>query len=422
MTILIALIVSILLHGGALVMLHQLENRDLHLRLTRTDSISADDADETPETDPELQREITPGITDGVATTMTWIGYREYEEHLARLADQDQAAMTQAARSGNPLADDPRPIAPPTNASEALADASSASQSAPDVVLSDETAAPEVEREPEPERVTPVETVTETEVAEPVPATELDAGFDPDIASAPPENPQDAPEPTSEVEPEPESESVEVTDQLTEAVREDDAIAPQQDDASDGQPSDSTEVTPVENTPTQATGESAETQGEPVDPSAAQSDLDSTATSTKDVPAIKWNNGKPQAIQGVEVRPYSLYRHIRFDSNDLQFDMRWSGRMRQNPVVSLRFDRDGRVASVSVARYSGYAYFDLHYLKTWLSRWTARDPRLAQLAPGQMTYPITLTLVFIPEPKPEPETEATTGAETGDDDDGSNGG
>lgn len=399
LTILVALLVSILLHATTLVMFHRAREKEPNVRLTHTDS-QGDDAQDDEADEDDLAREITPGITDGVATTMTWIGYREYEEHLARLADQDQAAMTQALRAGDPTADDPRPLAPPTDAARVAAE-SSAVQPPPVVDIESQPAAPDAEREPDVDLTQPIEPTSDlVDDTTEIPIAEVEPAFDPEPERAAPESSEDAETPESNVEPDPESESTQVTDALADERDRDSAEAAVTQE-SEQSPSNSDEATPAVNTPTQSTGEAAETQGEPVDPSAAQADRDSSATSTQKVPAVKWNNGKPQAVRGVELRPYSLYRHVRFDSNDLQFDMRWVGRMKQNPVVSLRFDRDGRVASVSIDRYSGYTYFDQNYLKTWLSRWTARDPRLAQLAPGQMTYPITLTLVFIPEPPPE---------------------
>ena len=55
--------------------------------------------DDPYEEQPEEQPEEL-GIEESLAETPTWIGYEEYEEHLARLSEVEQAAMLAAPTAG----------------------------------------------------------------------------------------------------------------------------------------------------------------------------------------------------------------------------------------------------------------------------------------------------------------------------------
>ena len=75
--------------------------------------------------EPEHFREPPPdesvrlGIEESTASTTTWIGYDEYQEHMAALAETEQAAFTT-----NPPVTLPSPAAPPSEPTEAQAAAS----------------------------------------------------------------------------------------------------------------------------------------------------------------------------------------------------------------------------------------------------------------------------------------------------------
>jgi hypothetical protein len=53
-------------------------------------------------------------------------------------------------------------------------------------------------------------------------------------------------------------------------------------------------------------------------------------------------------------------------------------------------------------RTSGYEELDTKYLASWMSRWRARDKRLAQLEPDDMTNQLLMRIVFIEEPEDQP--------------------
>ncbi len=67
----------------------------------------AADASHIP-TPPEEQPDIRLGLSESQTSTLTWIGYREYEQHLAVYAEQEQAAM-----QVDPLSI-PTPVSEPT--------------------------------------------------------------------------------------------------------------------------------------------------------------------------------------------------------------------------------------------------------------------------------------------------------------------
>jgi len=72
---------------------------------------------EKPETPPELAEEekLELGIDESDATTMNWIGYAEYEKHLAALSEVEQAALRVQASSGSGGTESPTlPPAPPS--------------------------------------------------------------------------------------------------------------------------------------------------------------------------------------------------------------------------------------------------------------------------------------------------------------------
>ncbi|MCZ6837180.1 MAG: hypothetical protein O7G85_15505, partial [Planctomycetota bacterium] len=99
----IGLVCSLLLHAGLLLPMmistttSQAQAQDLESRFDPEDF-------KRPEVEPLVPpEEETPlGLDIDTPSTLTWVGYEEYEEHIAALAKMDQAAFT----------DDP--AAPPT--------------------------------------------------------------------------------------------------------------------------------------------------------------------------------------------------------------------------------------------------------------------------------------------------------------------
>lgn len=381
---------------------------------------------ETPPADERLpnETEFKPGIDKGAPAMVTWIGYEEYEEHLAQLGETDQAAFTSAISRGTP-------------------DSMSTEQAPPPQTPPEQTKAQASGQTPDVAPALP-----------PIEATKID---DPKTGEAAPPAPETAEAPSSTDAKAPATEAAPNVESVTLPVppAEQTARAPVESKTDEAKPAEATpelppaeillrgpeEEEPARVQPERRTDQSMQEQqpqptpetdpsllpmsvptpmpgvapmpvsapqGEPVAKDAASSEKDSSATSTKEVAESKWNNGKPLAVKGMELHPYSLQRHILLDSRDFMFSQqlnrgRWEGRVRRNPIVSMRFGRDGRVGEIRLIRLSGFAPLDQTYLTSWIARWKAVDKRLAQLGPGELTSPILMKIVFIDEPEAKAE-------------------
>lgn len=387
-----ALIASLALHLSAFGLVHGIRNWG-GLPVTQA---RADESPQRPETSPPPEEdEIKLGIEDGAPAVVTWIGYDEYEEHLARLAQTEQAAFSSAIARGTPEAmsteQAPPQQAPATQPAEveppAAPDQAGAKSAAPEEIASSSPAAQEA---PRPAEAAPFDSFP----LPPAPAERF------------------VPQPR-EVEPQPQAEPIDEPDEQGESP------APSQQPAErplERPQAPSETVIEADPTLTPTTAPSplpgvsptpvSSPQGEPTPLDSTQSSKDSAATSTKQVPESKWDSGKPLAAEGLELRPYSLYRHITWDSHDVMFAQqlnrgRWDGRVVRNPIVSMRFDRHGRVGEARIIRPSGYAPLDQMYLKSWIARWTAAGEGLTQLKLDELTAPIQMKIVFIDEPPPK---------------------
>ena len=85
------------------------------------------------EPEPELEERVELGIDESDAVTMNWIGFSEYEKHLAALAEVEQAALRLESSSGS-RGDGPSTL-PPTPPTETVA---TSPQPAPDPAPSTE--------------------------------------------------------------------------------------------------------------------------------------------------------------------------------------------------------------------------------------------------------------------------------------------
>ncbi len=336
----IAAALSLLLHALVLASLG-----DLSALAGRADPRVLFLAEEPMATPPEEEDQWEPGIERGDAASLSWIGYEEYEEHLARLAEVEQAAFTLDEQSGAPAA---APVAPQFE-DPALAQQMAEPIESPE---SAESASPEA-----PEMAT-------TEGAEE--AAPLPAEAAPDVALS--------------------SQAAQQLEHLLAALR---ALQP--------------ERLPVRPEPVEPTEEPRpETPGQegPQVPDAASAEKESDATSIERIPPQEWNNGKPIAREGLEIRPFSLHRHLVEDFGDYQLGLRPASAVRRNPIVRLRFDRSGKAAEVVIVRGTENVQFDRLYLPTWMARWTARGPKLAELGPGEMTGAFEFTIIFVAEETP----------------------
>lgn len=413
----LALLTSLMLHVSAFGLVHTIrEWRESAVTESRP-AEPEPTAEAAPPPPPE-QEEFRPGIEEGARAVVTWIGYEEYEKHLARLAEMDQAAFTSAIARGVPESPSVDPAeevlqTPPAQQATA-APVTEAPAETPELVEAPPKDEPEVARASPttPEQQTPATTAPVESIRVENPDQPIEESIPEPVESDAPDAPEEASTPTKIPVPEPvESERVEepaesrveprppVEDAPIEPVIEPDtALLPNAAPT----PMPGVAPTPV-----------APPQGEPVPEQSQPSEKDAPATSTRQVPETKWDNGKPLAVEGMELKPFSLYRHITWDSRDIMFAQqlnrgRWEGRVVRNPIVSMRFDRHGRVGEVKIIRPSGFAPLDQLYLKSWISRWTATDKRLAELRPDELTNAIQIKIVFIDEPAPKAPADSET--------------
>jgi hypothetical protein len=117
----VGLVLSLALHGGVLLpWLHSAMTSRYDEVVTRTSQLRPDDVRDR-RADPD--EAITLGIDHSEASTMTWIGYEEYVEHVARQSVVEQAEQTIAVGMdpSNPYA----PIRRPEPPAEAVSDVAS---------------------------------------------------------------------------------------------------------------------------------------------------------------------------------------------------------------------------------------------------------------------------------------------------------
>ncbi len=380
----------------------------------------------------EEEDEFKPGIEDGAPAKVTWIGYDEYEEHLAELAKVEQALFTMADGGvvGAPVEEQPlvEPVEPieaevelveaeevveeeaplPSELVSAVDDAEAVVE---ELIAEEEEELTAEEEQPEEDEAAAAVEEVEEELDLPMEIADEAALVD-DADAVVDAAEDDALVLPSETETESETEEVEeaavvepvIDEEVTEAVVVDppapieEAVEEKEEVVEEAVKENAEQVEAVPAVTPVVSGTTDKESPDPRPTDAEPTDKESAATSIKPVPKIEWNAGKPLAVEGMEIKPYSLARHIIIDSKDRLFGLNsWNGRIKRNPVVSLRFDKYGRVAQQRVIRDSGYVEFDRRYLVSWLARWTARDKRLAELGAKEMTNAIVIKIAFIEE-------------------------
>jgi hypothetical protein len=109
-TLLIGLLVSLLLHATVLLPALVAIMRSESAGPGRLQARFEPDDFRQPETEPP--DDVEPlGIDESRESTLTWIGYDEYQEHLAALAETEQAAFA-SSPAGGPQAETPVEAAP----------------------------------------------------------------------------------------------------------------------------------------------------------------------------------------------------------------------------------------------------------------------------------------------------------------------
>lgn len=268
-----------------------------------------------------------PGIdTPTPRSTLTWIGYEEYEEHLAQRAEFEQAAFTmqEAAEPGDlaPLAEAAAPRDPTPPAEEPTPE-----ESPPDPAT------------PAPDSLVALATTFEhlRQLAEAVATTA------PPVAPTDPP-PATEPTPTTPTEPSPPAET-----------------APEKPKEAPKPVEPGTEPKPAETPPGQPKAEPGE-----------QSDRESPATSLLDVDLSEIKLGKPVAREGIELFP----KEPRFTT------LTRLTVLPANPRVAIFFDRDGIPIDARIMVSSGSSTVDAA-VESSLFRWRARGAKLEGIGPDE---------------------------------------
>jgi len=296
---------------------------------------------------PDDPDEMQLGIEDSLASTMTWIGYDEYEEHLAELGRVEQAAFDR---------EPPTPHQP---------DVESVAAAEPAQPVDDAEAA-NAQPEPEAPETDPVETVTETEVA--------------DAASS------SAPERTMPIDPMAfmaalkEAFAVfQMTDSARPATAEAlaDAEGEAEQSAKPAQVAKAVEQPPQPETPPPS-------EVVPPNPVADQSDRESDPASIVEVPLQDVKLGKPLAAKGLELKP----ARPKFTTLQLVTLAPCC-----NPLTTIEFTRDGRPLLAKIIESSGHELID-ESVQASLYKWRASGDELSTLT-GDQTITVEIRIILV---------------------------
>lgn len=312
------------------------------------------------------------GIDAPTPSSLTWVGYEEYEEHLAQLSDVEQATFTEAPQPVSPVTVTATPAAPIVEvlaAQRAETDVTDPASATSTVTAAETTVpTPLIARAntPEQEATQRDETVAsqQPEIGGVLPLPEAGPDLlaqhasadDPRIGSPAevpgPPIPADAPLPAQH-------EAQLTTADVAPLV----AGPPVQLEQAAAEMSAAESATATTRKPA-AQPTSPPTKPDEGDPAEKQSD----ATSTVEVPLDQLKAGKPLANQGLELLPvkpeFSITTQLTVWPN--------------NPLVEINFRANGKPKLASVVESSGDAIVDENILSS-LYRWRARGKRLADL-------------------------------------------
>lgn len=397
---------------------------------------------------PELQRteELALGIDAETPSSLTWIGYDQYEEHLARLSEIDQAAFDDDPSAGaGGMTDGEAPVAVPPGS--APTDQAASQDAAPEAPATPTVPMTEPREPVEPEKSdTPPEVDPQRDAAAPPPAPSLPLEGAPEQpADQPPDTqtpaspralPLQRPLPEGTVPPPPSTSdvpfdlpSVIPSHQLLERWTPSSETAP---DLGTAPSSDVEGAAPPIEGPTDATSTeldpaaaavadpakeassaagatettaqraptppqpaaSPETAGSAAPPPAPgppvnreradgeNADRESDATSRIEVPPDQWRRGKPLAAHGLEIR---TRRPVFPELTRLTAAPR-------SPVVEIEFDHLGVPRRAGIVRTSGDSRVDGPIVDS-LYRWRASGAPLAKLRDGK-TIRIEMLIVL----------------------------
>ena len=332
-TLLAGLLLSLVLHVSILLpaMIKVMSSQPESPVVVRA-NFSSEDFETVPEED-----SIQLGIDESTASSMTWIGYEDYEEHIATLAEVDQAAFQTTPTGSEPTPNVPSEM--PTETPQEATEAPSPQESPPTP-------------DPQPDPAT-----------SPDPMDELQAWLE---ATHEGEGPREG-EPTQ-----PDARAQAIEDMLEQLQQMMENPVETQQPQQTPKPESSDEAPPVQASPPQPAGQPGQ-----------QSDQESDATSTLDVTMEQLTLGRPLASHGLQIKP----RKPVFTT------LTMLTAVPANPMAELRFRRDGKPARVRLLEGSGDPRIDEAVLNS-LYRWRAAGKKLRELEAGQ-TIPVRIRIMLM---------------------------
>ena len=337
------------------------------------------------EDEPEQEQDLQLGIDEGVSSTLTWIGYEEYQKHLAQLSEVEQAALTDDPAGGAPAA----AFAAPPPAPEVIEAQTPVEAQAQTEQQMAAAAAPEqaeaTATEPPPAvtaESAPTELVLPASVDEhlmPLTGPEGTIGQSEEPAdeeAAPTESAETAEVKTPDA---PRAQSW--LKGLLETVR---RAAEQMQSQPAPQTPPQTMQPPVPPTPP-APPNRAQPQTQPAQSGVNQgdrADKESDPTSTIEVPMDQIEAGKPLAAKGLELKPRKpVFTHLILLTA-----------APGNPLVEIRFTSTGIPSFARIVESSGNPNVDECLLDS-LYGWTAAGKPLTELK-GKRTIDVQIRIIL----------------------------
>lgn len=424
----VAFALAVAAHGGVFAVLAHARSEGGRLPVIRGE-IAPEDVDAPRDDSPD---EVALGIDANTPSSMTWIGFEQYEEHIARLSEVEQPALDENPSGGGGgttptalITPEPTPGAaeasaemaaaqPPSTpttadpaaaaeaASETAAAASAGTVSDPTPPTAATAADAAIGAEAALPSIAPPATPPTDVASSATPPTTTPDGTLPLVASVviPPvgawafgrSTPDDAP-PIADgiLAAQPEADGatgIARTDGDGEAERDVTAEVPNPAASLEGTttaaapagtPTEGAAAAPPLAPPTPATAASA--SGSPSAPGPVgsnpntngnQSDRESDPTSLVDVPPDQWKRGKPLAARGIEIK---TRRPVFPELTRLTSAP-------ANPIVEILFDRTGVPRKARVLKSSGDPRIDGPVIDS-LYRWRASGESLTRLRDGE---------------------------------------
>jgi hypothetical protein len=306
--------------------------------------------------------DIQLGLDDGSPSTLTWLGYREYEEHHAPPSDVEQAAFTDDPNTSSPLMP-PTPLQQPSE----LPDDSQPSPE-PAEQANGENNQKQTEQPQERSAQQSQAQLDGAEAIDAAPVLNADDAAPQDVATSPHRSATEA--------------FFAFAEQL-QRLMETAASAHQLDVTSQGAPSQST-TDAKQHADAQA---AAAASSPPANPTAPQSDKDSDPSSIVEVPFDQIRLGKPLAAQGLTLRP----QKPSFTTLTLMTAAP------KNPLAEIEFLATGGVRDARVVESAADHRVD-HAIEASLFRWRAEGEPLSALT-GDETITVRIRIILVRRPQ-----------------------